>query len=89
MSVFKYITRLLTLVRIQNEVCEVNKVTVNQAKNRSRGLGIQDTDHKHTVLIVSFSLPLISLGQKEAGRMNECQMQRKSLSFQFPIINQD
>lgn len=52
----------------------MNKVTVNQAQNRSRGLGIKNTDYKHTVLIVSFSLPLISLGQKEAGRMNECQM---------------
>lgn len=50
---------LLTLVRIQNKVSEVNKVTVNQAKNRSRGLGIKNTDHKHTILIVSFSMPLI------------------------------
>lgn len=65
---------LLTLVGIQKEVSEVNKVTVNQAKNRSRGLGIKNMEHKHTVLIVSFSLPFISLGQKEAGRMSECQM---------------
>lgn len=31
-------------------------------------------DDKHTVLAVSFSLPLIQQGKKEAGRMNECQM---------------
>lgn len=64
----------------------MNKVTQSKTKNRIRVLGIKNMDHKHTVLAVSFSLPLIWQGKKEAVRMNECQMWRKSLGFQFPII---
>lgn len=80
---------LLTLVRIQNKVSEMNEVTQSKTKNRIRFWGIKNMDDKHTVLAVSFSLPLIQQGKKEAGRMNECQMWRKSLGFQFPIINED
>lgn len=48
---------LLTLLRIRNKGSEMNKVPQSKTKNRFRGLGIKNIDHKDTVLTVSFSLP--------------------------------